>query len=172
MKLTLETLHMHADEVGKCLIWRGTVGNHGYPQARLGGRTQLVRAYVYRELMGVELLAGRRITSRCGNPLCISPACISQATAGQLMARSYSSGARRGPDQYIARLRRAQRSGQAKLTSSQVAEIRALPSEHSHMSIAREYGVHGKTISAIRRGLTWRTGFAGSSVFAFAGAMA
>lgn len=172
MKLTLETLHMHADEVGECLIWRGTLGSHGYPQARLDGRTQLVRAHVYRELMGVAVLAGRRITSRCGNPLCISPACITQATPGQLLARSYSSGARSKTGEYLKRLRRAQRSGQAKLTSEQVAEIRALPSGQSHMAIAREYGVHGKTISALRRGLTWRTGFAGSSVFAFAGAMA
>ena len=115
MKLTLENLHMHADEVGKCLIWRGALGSHGYPQARLGGRTQLVRAYVYRELMGVELLAGRRITSRCGNPLCISSACISQATAGQLLARSYSSGARSKTGEYLTRLRRAQVQRQADL---------------------------------------------------------
>lgn len=171
MKLTLETLHLYADHVGECLIWSQSVGSHGYPQARLDGRTQLVRPYVYYKLLGHEFRrAYPRIVSRCGNPLCISPDCLRSWSASQIMVREYATGSRSTHSEYLSRLRRSIRTGQAKLTREQVAEIRALPASMTHTEIARTYGVHNKTISDLRRGMSWRTEFPASSVFAYAGA--
>jgi hypothetical protein len=45
----------------------------------------------------------------------------------------------------------------AKLTNADVAAIRAAPATVSHAALARRFEVSAAQVSAIRRGLTWRT---------------
>lgn len=51
---------------------------------------------------------------------------------------------------------RGERNGSARLTATQVAEIRELLPEHSNTEIGRQFGVSRRTIADIRNGVTWK----------------
>lgn len=167
MKLTLDTLHMYADECGGCLLWKQGVNSQGYPQAHLDGKPgQMVRRYVFLCLMGRTLRKGERVAVRCGTKLCISPVCMFQETYSRSLARSYEAGKRHTVVEYGKRFLDAQ-ARLAKLDWEQVDALRALPADVSHAAAARMFCIHPKTASKVRRGITWRDAARSSSVFSW-----
>ncbi len=165
MKITLENLHMYCDECGDCLQWRLSRNSAGSPQANIDGRTQLVRRYVFTELLGRKV-NGRhtRVTVTCGDELCVEPSHLVGRTYGEVLQRTYSSGARSGATEYVKRLDQARRAGMAKLDWDKVREIRAL-SPQTLQSIANAYGIDPRTASSILKGESWRERMPGASVF-------
>lgn len=162
MKLTLDNLHMYCDEEGECLLWKLSLNQKSHPQARLEGRTQLVRRYVYLTLMGRRLPAKHHVSVRCGNPLCIAPECLVARTQSLSVKLSYANGRRCMTAEYAGRLDRIEKQGWTKLTREAVDLIRA--SKEPHTVLAERFNVHRKTIAAARSGRYWRLP-AANSVF-------
>jgi crotonobetainyl-CoA:carnitine CoA-transferase CaiB-like acyl-CoA transferase len=122
-----------------------------------------VRKLVYVVLLGKEMKAGRRITSRCHNPLCCSDKCLFQSSQADILLAAH---ARRLKDDPMS-ARRAQRSAsRAKLSPEIAAEIMA--STEGHQELAERHGVAIDTIRAVRRGATYKAPVMGAnSVFTF-----
>lgn len=157
MKLTLETLHLYCHSEGDCLLWKLGINGAGYPQAMLDGKPgQMVRRYVFCNLM--QKRAGDRqvIRSLCGNKLCVSPACLRRATKGDVLRIAYASGSRNTRTEYMSRLEAAKKQGMVKLDWDKVEKIRALPEEVSDQQAAAMFGVYRSTINKIRAGRSWR----------------
>jgi hypothetical protein len=119
------------------------------------------------ELTNGPIPAGLHVCHKCDNPPCVNPAHLFPGTPHDNMqdaARKGRNGKHTRPDriargdEHPARLRpeclaRGERSGNAKLTVSQVLAIRA--SDMSQRALARAYGVTRGNIRAIIRRNTW-----------------
>lgn len=167
MKLTVESLPMYCHEVGDCLHWAQGTNSCGYPMANVDGGVWMVRRYVFTRLLGHELQPRQPLTTRCGNKLCVTPGCLYATTMGAVLRKAYRNGSRSTQHEYLARLVRAQNSGMAKVTADQVRQLRDLGDDVSHADAGRMFGIHPKTASHIRRGLTWREAAPASSVFSW-----
>ena len=166
--LTLETLQHYVDDIDDCWIWKNGVGNHGYPQAHINGSGGvLVRTYIFRHLMNRDKPRGYVISNTCMNKKCLNPEHIKLTTPGKVQERAYSIG-RRNPTLEVENRRKARRAtGQKMLTEEQVMFIRMQPFDRSHNSIAKEMGIHHKSVSRVRNNETHRTLAPNASVFAW-----
>ena len=172
MKLTIENLPMYCIEEGECLLWKQGVQSNGYPQARLDGRTQLVRRYVYVTLMGKELIRGRAAVAKCGNIRCVAPGCIVSRTFGKVLSDCYANGSRSASTGYLSMIKRMEKQGRTKLDFEKAREIRTRV--ESTDDLAREFGCSPSAIKEARSGRSWRNGHSashpGASVFSWASA--
>jgi hypothetical protein len=157
MILTLDTLHRYARtfEGSPCMLWTQGTTNTGYPQARIGPKSQLVQRHVFTALMGRVIPRGSRIRPSCGERLCISPACLKVVRCSQIIRETWRDGKRSRPTNYTAAQAHAVRQGWARLTADQVAAIRARPGD-SVKHLAAEFGVSKNTVYRVRRGESWR----------------
>lgn len=170
MILTLQNLHMYCKDCGDCLLWSQGVNNTGYPQATLEGQPgTMVRRYIFTRLLGRTIEPGKVVSSRCDNRLCCSPEHLIGMRRGSVQERSYKTGKRLSAAEYANRLAASQRAGISVLTWDKVHSIRARPFSESDAAIAREFGVHPRTICKVRNGTSWRQQMAVSSVFAWKG---
>jgi hypothetical protein len=169
VKLTLETLPRYATECGDCLLWNQGLHCKGYPQANIDGRPQLVRRYIFTELLGREIPKGCVVSSRCNEKLCIAPGCLMAMRWGKVQERSYRTGQRGGASEYAARLRSAERQGRLRLDWDKVREIRRRPDSATLVELAAEFGVSRRCIWDVRRGVSWRQQMPASSVFSWSG---
>ena len=168
MRITLDQLHMYCTQCGTCLLWNLGVNSTGYPQANIEGKPgQMVRRHIFLNLLGRTLKKGERVASRCDRKLCVEPSCLYAESHGKTLSRAYRAGKRMGALEYARRLDASRGTGMAKLTWEQVHAIRCEPDTRTHTSIAEEYGMSHKSISEIRRGITWKTSASASSVFAW-----
>lgn len=150
MKLTLDNLHHYCTEEGDCLLWNLGCNGDGNPIARVDGKCVKVRRYVFETLLNKPVVAKKRVTTKCGNPLCVSPKCLCAMTYGQINAKTIKVG-RRIVDSESMR-RKTIKSGQSKL-HSHVLTIRL--SDEPSKVLAERYGVNPSTIRAVRSGKTW-----------------
>lgn len=170
MNLTKENLHWYCTQDGDCLLWKLGTNKQGYPQAHLGGKGgQMVRRYVYTEIMGRTLNSGKRVSARCGNRLCCSPDHLFQETHSQTLKRCYQDGTRSAKLEYVRRLEAFLKHRPVKLSFEKAREIRSRPREVTHAELAREYGVTEHAIRRVRNGTSWKDNFAASSVFTYSG---
>jgi len=147
----MQAVRERCDEVGNCLIWRLSVNSTGYPSVSFAGTTITVRKLVYVNLLGKEMKAGRRITSRCHDPRCVSETCLIQARQSDILKAANKRRRQKDPLSIL----RAQRQGsRAKLSPEIAATIRE--STESHVALAAQHGVHTDTIRAVRRGATYK----------------
>lgn len=167
MRLTLESLPMHVDEFGECWLWKHSRNSTGYPQMSVGHRGGvLVKNHIFTELLGATVPSRRWcVVMSCGERACVRPEHIALRSRSANLRAAYKDGSRMGPMEYARRLNGSRHL--AKLTQQQVDEIRARDPGETHTEIAREYGVTLKTISEIRRGITWRRAVPSSSVFSW-----
>jgi hypothetical protein len=166
MKITRDNLHMYCTECGECLLWNQGVNSTGYPQANIDSKPgQMVRRHVFTNLLGKTLKAKERVATRCGNKLCLAEGCLYAETYGRTLSRAYKDGRRMGAMEYARRLEACRGIGMAKLDWEKVTAIRQEPESRSHQSIATELGLSHKTISQVRRYVTWKTQHAAASVF-------
>lgn len=158
---TMQTVRDRCDEVGSCMIWKLSVNSTGYPSVSMNGTTITVRKLVYVNLMGKEMKSGRRITSRCHNPLCCSETCLIQSRNTDILKAAHER--RRKADPMS--LRREQRaSSKAKLSPEIAADIRS--SDEDGQTLAKRHGVALDTIRAVRRNATYKEPvMAATSVF-------
>lgn len=109
---------------------------------------------------------GMCVLHRCDNPPCCNPEHLWLGTNADNMAdrdakgrgaRGDRNGVRLHPEIHIASRPRGERNGSAKLTGSQVGEIRAWVGRgFTRAAVAKEYGVSRTTVSQIVSGLLWR----------------
>lgn len=132
----------------ECWLWTAVVNEHGYgvmrPEGQRHGPT--VKAHrVSLMLAGVDI-EGRFVLHSCDTPRCVNPAHLSAGDHKENVA------------DMVSRQRQAlgSRSGTAKLTEQQVAEIRARAARGElHRCLATEYGVGRSTISRIVNRAGW-----------------
>jgi hypothetical protein len=169
MKLTLDTLHHYCTACGDCLLWNLGVNSTGYPQARLGQKQgQMVRRYVFTELMGRQIPRGHVVVATCDDRLCLEPSHLTTMKRGKVQERAYAKGKRIHALEYASRLAKAQEQGLATLGWERARYIRSQPAERTNTAIAAELGVSHKVVSNVRRGKSWRENYGISSVFALA----
>lgn len=69
-----KVLEQHkVDTSGSCWLWTKRTDTHGYAQAKLDGRVQLVHRFVCRVATG-EDITGKVVMHTCDTPRCINPA--------------------------------------------------------------------------------------------------
>lgn len=146
----------------ECWPWRGQV-NNGAGRLKLRNRTMIASRLAYAFANGADPYPWL-VCHKCDNPSCCNPAHLFLGSPKDNMQdmlakgryrplRGDQHGLRRNPE----RAARGERAGGAKLTETQVAEIRARyqPGGVTQDQLAEEYRVTRRTIGMIVRGERW-----------------
>jgi hypothetical protein len=136
----------------ECWPWLGSKITSGYGNIRYGYRTHIATHVVLELVLGLTVPKGMRVCHSCDNPECVNPAHLWIGTDRDNVRDSWAKGRGRVADN------RGERNGQAKLTESQVREIRQMYADGkmSQRAIARLYGVGQDAISKIVRRKGWK----------------
>lgn len=124
-------LYIVDDQTG-CWIWQRYRHESGYGRMRFGGKKQYAHRWMYEQEVG-KVPEGYDLDHLCRNRACVNPDHL----------------------EVVPHAVNVQRGKRAKLTHSQVDEIRAFPCETSTKDIAAHYGVCRSTIQKIRSGKYW-----------------
>lgn len=150
----INRLRKNSEEVGECWEWRGATQRNGItPMMNWGGCVNGVRR-VIAEARGDDL-KGKVATYKCGNHSCVNPEHVVVTTRQRVQRRSvrelrYNLDITRNK-----RLADVMRIKRAKITMEIAQEIRE--AEGPQKQIGARYGVSQSTVSAIKRGETWKT---------------
>lgn len=148
-----------AMESGGCWEWQGSIGTNGYGQMSQPGTRKLIPAHRASWIIHFGAIPNNLwVLHRCDNKRCVHPAHLFLGTLQDNVDDAVAKG--------IIKATRAkgERSGNAKLTDAQVAEIRRRhnPGLHparktggSSLELAREFGVTKQYIWQLVRG-HWR----------------
>lgn len=135
-----------SEQVGECLIWTGRLDSDGYGYVQIDKQRDFVHRAAWIEVNG-SIPEGMSICHSCDNRACINPLHLFLGTHQANM------------DDRNQKLRQAQgsKNGRAKLSESQVAEIRTrLRSGCADGSVALSFGISRRVIRDIRTGKTWK----------------
>lgn len=121
-----------------CWTWKGGKSPRGY--GYLSHKRNLRAHRVSYAIVHGDLPEGLQICHECDNPSCVNP---SHLFAGTAQENSHDC-VRKG--RHV--------SAMTKFTKEQVIAIRA--DNRNYRDIAKEYGVHDKTISYMKRGLSYK----------------
>lgn len=134
----------HAAKSSGCWIWRGYLRDDGYGQFR-AGKLWMAHRVAYELAHGIALDPDNVIMHTCDNPACVNPAHLRMGTHAANVADR------------VAKCRSAhgERHGRAKLTLSQVRNIRIRSQHEGTTFLGREYGVDPVVIRKIREGEIW-----------------
>lgn len=145
-----EPISFKVDENGCFICDSHKPGAHGYPQVRHKGRSSPAHRRIYEECFG-DIKKGLVVRHRCDNKLCINPEHLLIGTRADNVRDA------------VERKRNAfgERSGGAKLSSGQVAEIKTIFSytevnKQLVRSLSKRYGVAISTIYDIYYERTWK----------------
>lgn len=149
----LERLQRLVIEVGECWEWQGALqSNAPVPTMNFNGKVGPVRRHIAEHLgLAVE---GKLATCSCGNQLCVNPEHVIVITRKRLQQRIAKDQRRAVNPVRMKKLSDRARATQAKLTLEQAQAIRE--AEGTQRDIAARFGVTQATVSAIKRGKTWR----------------
>ncbi len=129
-----------------CWEWLGC-RSAGYGQIWMDGRMVFSHRVSWMLCRG-DIPHGLQVLHSCDNPLCVRPDHLFLGTQKENVADCIRKNRR---DQVF-----GERNGSAKLTESDVRQIRRLLDlGHTATSLARRYSVHHVSISQIKLGKTW-----------------
>lgn len=129
-----------------CWEWRGGRDGDGYGMFWFNGRGHRATR-VSLAVSGAPVSPGHLVRHACDNPPCVNPAHLSTGTHQDNVDDSITRG----------RWAHGERAGRAKLTESQVREIRErVDAGESQRRLAAAYGVSKASIYYIGRRLNWR----------------
>lgn len=133
---------------GSCLVWTGCKNPKGYGRVNVGGgSTELAHRAAWRLAHG-EVPDGLCVLHRCDNRACVRIEHLFIGTPADNSADMVAKG--RAPNT------RGERSGKAKLSGAQVAEMRRQhASGRPQRAIAADFGVHPAHASRIINGKRW-----------------
>lgn len=147
-----------------CWLWAASVNTAGYGQFRLHGKNLTAHRISYARYVG-EIPPGLSVCHHCDTPACVNPAHLflgtpadntRDAVAKGRMARGDANGSRTHPERR--RFVRGDAHGNAKLTSADVAMLRARRSEGITFSdLGTEFGISRANAHAIATNKLWRT---------------
>jgi len=136
------------DKSESCWIWKGTTYSNGYGRICVNGKHVLAHRLSW-TLTHSDIPDGFHVCHGCDTPLCVNPEHLFLGTQKDNMQDMISKGRRVNPV-----MPRGEYAYAAKLTREQVDYIRS--SSLSVSSLARELGVTIRTVSLIRRRITWK----------------
>lgn len=128
-----------------CWVWKGNKSSDGYGRVRLNGKKRRAHIISYEHIYGT-VPEGKMVCHRCGNRLCINPEHLYAGTSVDNYADMVRHGTSNRPF--------GERTTKAKLTESQVLEIRR--SHKTTRELAKVYGVGKSTVQQARSGETWK----------------
>lgn len=128
-----------------CWIWEGGLERNGYARVEVARDRRVSAHRLSWELHQGQIPNGLCVLHRCDVRCCVNPSHLFLGTKGANNTDRRDKG--RNDD------RRGQRNTQAKLTESQVAEIRSSPL--GSKSLSALYSVSARTIRKIRAGTRW-----------------
>ena len=140
-------------EVGDCWEWQGTLQSQSpVPTMNYNNKVGPVRRHLAEHLgLPVE---GKLATCKCGNQMCVNPAHVVVVTRKRLQQRIAKESRHLVNPVRMKKLSDHARASHAKLTLEQALEIRE--ADGTQREIAARFGVTQATVSAIKRGKTWR----------------
>jgi hypothetical protein len=145
----------HVVEVGECWEWQAALQwNSPVPVINYNGKVAPVRRHIAQYILKLPLEGGKLATCNCGNKLCVNPAHVVLITRKKLQQRIAKESRHLVNPVRMKKLSDRARAAQAKLTLQQALEIR--DAEGKQRDIAARYGITQATVSAIKRGKTWR----------------
>lgn len=144
-----ERIWQYVNKTDGCWLWTASVDRKGYGKitVRTGEKTKWVIAHraVYELLVG-PIPEGMHLLHHCDNPLCVNPSHMFIGTNDDNIRDMIAKGRNnKGEDQHC-----------AKLTESQVIEIRRKLASVDQKTLANEYGVTVGCIRAIRIRKSWK----------------
>jgi hypothetical protein len=145
-----------------CWEWTGGTSSKGYGRIKYGGRMEQAHRVAWETHVG-PIPPGMWVLHKCDNRRCVRPDHLFLGTHADNMrdrnqkgrtARGGRTGARLHPDCVA----RGERTGNARLTSDQVREIRALHAAGNitHKILAARFCVSRRSISAVVTKLAWK----------------
>lgn len=135
--------HVLRDTDEACWFWTGSIDSHGYGRFSVGGMSRLAHRVIY-ELATGEAIDGALICHTCDERRCVNPAHLYRGTPADNMRDMVERG-------------RDRRRGNAKLTETQVREIRQMAETgHTQREIAAWFGVTQPAIGYVLRRATWK----------------
>jgi hypothetical protein len=150
--------HIHAGTLAKfaalvrktdaCWEWQGKADRNGYGRMSVSKNTKiLAHRFAYAAHHQVEP-GGMCVCHHCDNPACVNPAHLFLGTHADNAADKVRKG--RAPSAA------GERNPNAKLCAADLASIRlATAAGVPNTEVAKLFGVHHSTVSAIKRGVTW-----------------
>lgn len=128
-----------------CILWTGAKAYFGYGVLNWNGKVRLMHRLAW-ELANGPIPNGMSVCHRCDVTGCINPDHLFIGTFADNMADKVAKSRQGAP--------RGEASHFARLTATQVLEIRA--STGRHREIAGCFGVSHTAVGNIKRGKTWR----------------
>lgn len=136
-----EEQHYGVDPETGCWVWQHGRAAYGYGVLTINGRYTHAHRHYYTLHKG-PIPSGHHVHHRCENPPCVNPDHLEALSPSDHMKTMT--------------LARGERGGKAKLTESEVLQIRTLfDQEWLLADIGRAFGVAYTTIRAIGRRTTW-----------------
>lgn len=128
-----------------CWLWQGYIGHDGYGRYREGGQDYAAHRLVWKLTHG-DIPGALFVCHGCDNRACCNPAHLALATHSYNMADMVRKG----------RSARGSRNAAAKLTESDVLQIRELlRSGHTHRAIANVFGIAANTVCVVGNRTNW-----------------
>jgi hypothetical protein len=162
-ELNIWFLNQKLEDENGCWNWTGVI-NSGYGQVSIKGCRILCHRYSLQLFLKRPIAKNIEVRHMCHNSKCFNPTHLKEGTHAENMNDMVQAG-RQARGIYLSSIlktikrdsAKGERNNKAKLTSTQVLEIRALTtSTQSSRDIGKIYGVSGTTISMIQSGKLWK----------------
>ena len=134
------------DPTTGCWLWTGSLASNGYGRASIWNHRWLAHRCSYDAFIG-PIQGDLFVCHRCDTPACVNPQHLFLGVAQDNSADMVSKGRVSRP--------KGERNTQAKLTESDVRDIKRRLGREPAVQIANDYGVAPQTVASIKSGKSW-----------------